>query len=164
MNTQNPIVRRLLPLALACGLLAAVAPAAWAQAADDSKPSGQPGPSAKLKGCGFLHVTISGTKAKVAKVTCEHGFFQKTDPPDGKISTGQPAVVSVFQSAGRGPDCTITVSGDKETAVLSMQQNFCGLAAGEITAKVVSGPARHVRSVRGGFPDTPGTVFFSLNF
>lgn len=164
MNTQNPIVRRLLPLALACGLLAAVAPAAWAQAAADSNPSGQPGPSAALKGCGYLNVTISGTKAKVAKVTCEHGFFYRTVPPSGEISPDQPAVVTVYQSAGRGPECTITLSGDKETAAVSVQQNFCGLAAGEVTAKVVSGNAKHVRTVKGAYRNTPGMVFFALGF
>src|SRR5262249_40905052 len=98
MNTQNPIVRRLLPLALACGLLAAAAPAAGAQAADDSNPSGNPAPSATLKGCGYLNVTFTGTKAKVAKVTCERGSFYRTVPPSGEISPSQPAVVTVYQS------------------------------------------------------------------
>ena len=162
MNTQNPIVRRLLPLALACGLLAAVAPAVQAQ--EDSSPSGQAVPSATLKGCGYLYVTFSGTKAKVAKVTCEHGFFYRTVPPSGEISPDQPAVVTVYQSAGRGPECIITLSGDKETTVVSMQQNYCGLAAGEVTAKVVSGNARHVRTVKGAYRNTPGMVFFALGF
>lgn len=152
MNIQTTIVRRLLPLALACGLFAAPASAQPAE------------PSPQLKGCGYLYVTISGTKAKVAKVTCEHGFFDKTDPANGGISTGQPAVAIVYQSAGRGPECTITVSGEKETAVLAVQQNFCGLAAGEITARVVSGNAKLVRTVRGGFANTPGMAFFSLGF
>jgi hypothetical protein len=162
MNTQNPIVRRLLPLALACGLLAAVAPAVQAQ--EDSSPSGHAAPSATLKGCGYLNVTFTGTKAKVAKVTCEHGFFYRTVPPSGEISPDQPAVVTVYQSGSYGPDCIITLSGDKETAVVSVQQNFCGLAAGEVTAKVVSGNARHVRTVKGAYRNTPGMVFFSLAF
>ena len=55
----------------------------------------------------------------------------------------------MYQSAGRGPECTITLSGDKETAVASVQQNYCGLAAGEVTAKVGSGNAKHVRTVKG---------------
>lgn len=155
MSIQNPIARRLLPLALACGLFAALTPAVQAQGTE---------PSPELKGCGYLYVTISGTKAKVAKVTCEHGFFQKTDPANGGISSGQPAVVFLYQSGSRGPECTITLSGEKETAVLAVQQNYCGLAAGDITAKVVSGNAKLVRTVKGGFASTPGMAVFSLGF
>jgi hypothetical protein len=157
MNTQTPIVRRLLSLTLACGLLAALTPAARAQ-------SGQPEPEPQLKGCGYLQVLVSGTRGKIAKVTCSRGNFDRTVPPSGEITPGQPVVVFLYQTGGFGPECTITVSGQKETAVLATQQNFCGLAAGEITASVVSGNAKHLRSVRGGFPGTPGMAFFALGF
>jgi tetratricopeptide (TPR) repeat protein/TolB-like protein len=90
--------------------------------------------------------------------------FWQTQSIRGAISPDQPAVVTVYQSAGRGPECTITLSGDKETAAVLVQQNYCGLAAGEVTAKVVSGNARHVRTVNGAYRNTPGMVFFALGF
>jgi hypothetical protein len=155
MNAQTS-VRLLLPLALACGLTLAIAPATGAQSG--------PAPSPQLKGCGYLQVIISGTKARATNVTCGSGSFYRYVPPSGELTPDEPVLVSLYQSGARGPECVITVSGDKDTAVLQVQQNFCGLAAGEVTAKVVSGNAKLVRVTKGAYRNTPGTVLFSVGF
>lgn len=156
MNTQTPVLRRLLSVTLACGLLAALPPAARA-ATEQAVPEGE------IKGCARLLVIITGSSAKVDKVTCEHGFFRQLEPASGEIRPGQPVVVSLEQSTVYGPDCTISIGG-KERATVAAQQNFCGLKGGEVTASVVNGNARLTDKIRGGFPSSPGMVFFSLDF
>ena len=134
MNTQTAIVRRLLPLALACGLLAALTPAAQAQAANPND-ANQPDQSEILSnGCGLLLVAISGSSAQVANVTCQRGFNLRNQT---KITREQPGTVVLQQSTAFGPDCTITIRGSNSaTASLSVQQNFCSSAGAEITAKI----------------------------
>jgi hypothetical protein len=147
MNTQTPVVLRLLPLALACGLLALAAPALAAK----------PNPK-EPAGCLILNVFLNGPSVKVGQVTCDKGAYDGDKPtPDG-------VVLTFHQSDARGPKCTITVAGGKGTAVLSVQQNPCILKAGAITASVVSGNARLTRTVRGGFPTIAGEVYFSIGF
>jgi len=161
MNTQIA-VRRLLPLALACGLIAVLALATQAFAANPNGPS-QPGkskPNPKdLTGCGILEVFLSGSSLpNVANVACDKGAYDGTQrTPDG-------VVLTLHQSDARGPQCVITVGGGKDTAVLSVQQNPCLLKAGAIKASVVSGNAKITRTTRGGFPTIPGEVYFLLGF
>jgi hypothetical protein len=157
MRIHTSVVRRFLSVALACGLLAALAPAARAQ-------SGDAEPKPKVQGCGFLNVTISGTKAKVSNVTCDSGSFVRTEPDSGAISDGQPVLVVLSQSGGAGPGCTITLTGQSSTAVVRAEQNLCALKAGQVKAFVISGNAKLVRASRGSFPSQPGTIFFSLGF
>jgi hypothetical protein len=180
MNAQTSIVRRLLPLALACGLFAALAPAAHAQLAAEGRTfvrnDAQLQPSAKDKAAGAtaaasnltctdLFIVINGSSASVAKVTCEHGYHGGTVPESRVIAAGKPAVVVLQQSAAYGPDCTITISGGGNTAVLSAQQNFCALKAGKITASVTSGRATLNGSAEGSYgSNLPGLVWFNLGF
>jgi len=180
MNTQTPIVRRLLPLALACGLLAALTPAAEAQLAAEGRTfvrndeQIQPSAADKAAGataaasaltCTELLVVINGSAGSVAKVTCEHGYHGGTVPESQKIAAGKPAVIVLQQSAVYGPDCAITVSGGGNTAVLSAQQNFCALKAGQIKASVTSGKATLNGTAEGSYGDNlPGLVWFTLGF
>jgi hypothetical protein len=180
MKTQTAIVRRLLPLALACGLLAALTPAAQAQLAAEGRTFTrnevklQPSAQDKAAGataaassltCTELFIVISGSSASVAKVTCEHGYHGGTVPESRVIAAGKPAVVVLQQSAAYGPDCSITVSGGGNTAVLSAQQNFCALKAGQITASVTSGRATLNGTAVGSYGDNlPGLVWFTLGF
>jgi hypothetical protein len=71
MNTQTPVVRRLLPFALACGLLAALTPAAQAQIPHIENSKDKAGsPKALGSSCGVLVVVISGSSAAVTNVSC----------------------------------------------------------------------------------------------
>jgi hypothetical protein len=162
VNPQIPIVRRLLPVALACGLIVVLALAAPALAADPKGPSqpshAEPNPK-ESPGCGILSVFLKGSSLpKVANVACDKGAN------DGSQRTPEGIVLTLHQTSGRGPQCVITVGGGKDTAVLSVQQNLCALKAGAIKAAVVSGNATLTRTVRGGFPSTPGEVYFSIGF
>jgi len=131
MNTQTPVVRRLLSLVLACSLLAVLLPAAQALA------EGPPG-------CGILNVFLKGSSVpKVANVACDKGAN------DGTQRTPEGVVLTLHQTDARGPQCVITVGGGKDTAVLSVQQNLCALKAGAIKASVVSGKATLTSTVRG---------------
>ena len=180
MNTRTSVVRRLLPFALTCALLAAFAPAAQAQLAAEGRTfvrnDEKLQPSAKDKAAGAvaaassltctdLFIVISGTSASVAKVTCEHGYHGGTVPETRVIAAGKPAVVVLQQSAVYGPDCSITVSGGGNTAVLSAQQNFCAAKAGQITASVTSGKATLNGKAEGSYGNNlPGLVWFTLGF
>jgi hypothetical protein len=156
MNTQTPIVRRLLSLTLACGLLAALPPSARAELEE-------PLPESLIQGCGRLLVIISGTSAKVDKVTCQRGYFRQIEPPSGEVSAGRPVVVTLEQSSAYGPECTISIGG-QDRATVALQQNFCFLKGGAITASVVNGNATLTETIRGGFPSIPGMALFSLGF
>jgi hypothetical protein len=180
MNPQTSVVRRLLSLAMACGLLAALTPAAQAQLAAEGRKfvrndeKLKPSAADKVAGaeaaassltCTELFVVINGSSASVAKVTCEHGYHGGTVPESRVIAAGKPAVIVLQQSAAYGPDCSITVSSGGNTAVLSAQQNFCALKAGMITASVTSGKATLNGTVVGSYGDNlPGLVWFTLGF
>ncbi|HEX3529290.1 MAG TPA: hypothetical protein VH988_19710 [Thermoanaerobaculia bacterium] len=163
MIAQPPAVRRLLSLVLACSLLAVLLVAAQALAADPKGPSqpgqAKPNPKEGPPGCGILSVFLKGSSLpKVANVACDKGAN------DGTQRTPEGVVLTLHQTDGRGPQCVITVGGGKDTAVLSVQQNLCALKGGAIKASVVSGNATLTRTVRGGFPSTPGEVYFSIGF
>lgn len=180
MNAPMPVVRRLLSAAIAWGLLATLAPAAHAQLAANGRKFNpppktlQPTPEDKAAGapaltssfdCGGLAVVISGTSALVSKVSCDHGFFEGTVPAGNVVVTGEPAIVFLSQSAVFGPDCTITVTGGGNTAVLSVQQNFCAAQAGQITATVTAGNATMNGTAVGSFANNiPGIVWFTTGF
>jgi hypothetical protein len=180
VQTTTAIVRRLLSLVMACGLLAAIAPAAQAQLAANGRKyvrnNQKLQPTAKDKaagatavaaavGCTDLLVILSGTSASVAKVSCEHGYNGPRVPDSSQITTGKPLVLFLQQSAVYGPDCTITVSGGGNTAVVSVQQNFCAAKAGQITASVTSGSATLNGTAVGSFADNiPGIAWFTIGF
>lgn len=162
MNTQNPIVRRLLPLALACGLLAVLTPAAQAQGGIKNR---RDIISAGRPGCGDLLVVITGTSASQVTVNCRHAYSTKYLPATKAIDAGKPAIITLEQSLPYGPDCTLSVTGGGDSAVLTVQQNFCTLEAGTITASVTSGNATRTGSVEGSYADSiPGIVWFKLGF
>lgn len=180
MNAQTSVVRRLLPLALACGLLAGIAPAAQAQVATEGrkfvrndvkiepsaadKAAGAEAASSALS-CTELLVVINGTSASVARVMCERGYHGGTVPGTSVIAAGKPAVI-VLQQSAYGPDCQISVrGGGGDTAVLAAQQNFCGLQAGDIRASVVSGRATFNGKAEGSWSgNLPGIAWFTLGF
>ncbi len=163
MNTQTPVVRRLLSLVLACSLLIVLLLAAQALAADPKGPSqpsqAKPDPKVEGPGCGILRVFLKGSSLpKVANVVCDKGAN------DGTQRTPEGVVLTLHQTDARGPQCVITVGEGKDTAVLSVQQNPCILKGGALKASVVSGNATLTRTVRGSFPSTPGEAYFSIGF
>jgi hypothetical protein len=86
-------------------------------------------------------------------VACEHGYLQNIYPPTGNV-----LAVTLTQSAVYGPDCNVTFNVNSNIYVIRAQQNFCALAAGNVTASVVSGNAQILNITRGGFPNNPGEV------
>lgn len=118
-------------------------------------------------GCSLLYVAVQNSgspAATIQNVTCNHGFFLGTVPSSNATSQSQPAVLSFMQSAGWGPDCTITVSKGSSTAVLAVQQNYCALKSGSVTASVVSGSATMNGTSQGSFGSgLPGLVWFTVN-
>jgi hypothetical protein len=153
MNTQNPIVRRLLPLALACGLLAvAVTPAVQAQSLRDYS-------------CGDLLVVISGSASSDVQVNCNSVYTTKYRPSTKSLSVKQSAVIILEQVFPSGVDCTISVTGGGNTAGLKVKQNYCVLEAGTITASVPYGNATLAGSAEGSYINKiPGIVWFNLGF
>jgi hypothetical protein len=178
-NTFNISQRlgRTLAFALCAGLLLAAAGGAQqsAKAPANAKPpkrvkvqpgtldKGAPAIDSPLT-CGNLLVVVqdaSSPQATISKVSCDHGYFVYAVP--GASNPSEPSVL-LFQQSGFGPDCTITVSKGSATAVLSVQQNFCGLAAGNITATVTSGSATMNGTSTGSFAASlPGLVWFTVN-
>jgi hypothetical protein len=115
--------------------------------------------------CSDLLVVITDASAPSisvgANVVCNHGYYVTTVPIR---SSSLPIVVLLEQSAVYGPDCTITVSKGGSTAVLAVQQNYCALEAGTITATVQSGNATATGSAGGSYADSyPGIAWFTMN-
>lgn len=132
-----------------------------------SKDKGEPAIDSPI-GCSLLYVVVqnnsSDPAALVKSVTCNHGYFLGTVPSSNETTAGEPAVLSFFQSAGWGPDCTITLSGLSSTWVLAVQQNYCAFKSGSVTASVVSGSATMNGTSQGSFSGgLPGVVWFTLN-
>ncbi len=116
-------------------------------------------------GCNQAYVVIqSASNASITQVSCTHGNANVV-PSSSSIGPNQPGLVALNQSVGFGPDCTITVQGSSSNvATLSIQQNFCGLKAGQITASVVSGSAALIGTASGSYSsDLPGTIWFTVN-
>lgn len=113
-------------------------------------------------GCSNLVVFVlssSSQPSSIQGVSCSSGSVFSSNTQS--FSSTLPAVLQLGQSAAWGPDCTVTVSQGSQTAILQVQQNYCALGAGQITASVTSGPATLQGSVIGSYPlGLPGTVFF----
>jgi hypothetical protein len=155
MRFKNTLVRALLLIAF-CGRLAG-SPALQAQ--------DKVGKAFSDFSCRDLMVVIAGSSGAVTNVNCRHGYYLNTLPDGGRIAPGKPAVLLFVQSEVYGPDCTIQVTQGNRTAVLSVQQNFCSLEAGSITASVKSGPATFNTQAEGAYSgNLPGTVWFNVNF
>lgn len=155
------MVRSLLLVAL-CNLLASSLAAQTAgvpQAKNDN-------PAFSDFNCNEFVVVVSGSAGRVADVSCSHGDQLFLLPASGNIAPGKPAVLFFKQSAIHGPDCTIRLKrGKSKTAVLSVQQNFCGLEAGTVTASVTSGQATFNAKAEGSYNDNlPGAAWFTVNF
>ncbi len=115
--------------------------------------------------CGQVMVMIqSAANAKVTGVSCNHGSAPIPVASLPPIGPNEPAVVPLVQSS-YGPDCTITVQGSgTNVATLQVQQNFCSLKAGQVTASVTSGSAALIGTASGSYSgNVPGVVWFTVN-
>lgn len=119
-------------------------------------------PAVAGTGCQLLNVYVTnaqGTNVSVPNngVACEHGYYVRSTPSQDSVQ-----YVTNEQSTVYGPDCNITFNANNQVYVVRAQQNYCYLAAGNITASVVSGNAVITSTQRGGYPSTPGTVNVTL--
>lgn len=107
-------------------------------------------------GCAYvlIYTTTSSNPIHVMKTLCDHGTNEGTSPDEGTALT-----TKLKQSATYGPDCTITFSTG---AAIRVQQNYCGLAAGKVTAKVVTGDVKITKTQNGSYNDRPGQVWVSI--
>jgi hypothetical protein len=115
-----------------------------------------------LNQCTYLKIHLEGRRPAAVTssgIGCDRGYLTSILP-----SQTDTTEVTLQQSPAYGPDCLITITaGGGGTYVIRTQQNYCGLAAGRITAVVVGGAAR-IRAQEGSFiRSRPGQVWVTLN-
>ncbi len=74
---------------------------------------------------------------------CHHGHIQNISPD------GSTALLS--NTGYYGPDCRLQMSSATGTSLVEFQQNFCGLAAGNITVTPISGARPDYTKTKGSF-------------
>ena len=74
---------------------------------------------------------------------CHHGHIQNISPD------GSTALLS--NTGYYGPDCRLQMSSATGTSLVEFQQNFCGLAAGNITVTPISGARPRLHQNQGVF-------------
>lgn len=108
--------------------------------------------------CTLVNVDITSPDGPVTvnnnNVTCKHGYLQSITPSNSNAST-----IVLTQSLSYGPDCTITFTVGSCTAQIQVQQNYCALEAGSLTASVISGTASITSTQPGSYEgNEPGVV------
>lgn len=92
-------------------------------------------------------------------VACAHGYGGSASPSMSNVK-----YVNVRQSNSYGPDCNITFNANNQIYVVRVQQNYCSLKAGSITASVVSGNATITKKQTGSqWHGRPGKLYVKLN-
>ena len=113
--------------------------------------------------CQFLNVVATSSAIATVPmpngVTCNHGYFISSTPAVGTTLTTQ-----VQQSSVEGPDCNIVYTSAGQTFEIHVQQNYCSLEAGNITAQVVTGSVTIGTITQGSWGgNESGTINVTLN-
>jgi hypothetical protein len=100
-------------------------------------------------------------------INCSHGYnTRNADISSTAITRNQPGLYFVYQSAARGPECTISFKSNNKKVVIYYQQNFGSTKSGKITLKVLEGGkyVPYKKSFRGKYrDDVPGVGSFCLD-
>ena len=100
-------------------------------------------------------------------IDCPHGYFTRSAKVSSKnVTPSEPGLYFVYQSAARGPECTIPFTSGTKKVVIYFQQNFGSTKAGAITLDVKEGNkyVTHKKAYRGTYrDDIPGVGFFCLD-
>ena len=104
----------------------------------------------------LVSVSIGSQSITITNVACDHGYDHGTLPsPPGSTAR------LLQQSPSFGPNCTLTLSNG---GVFWVQQNYCYLEAGTVSAGVIQGNVSITRKVQGSYGQSqPGIVYASAN-
>ena len=105
--------------------------------------------SAYAEGCNDLTIEVYSNEWNViGDLRCHHG----------KIARSATREVTVTAIGLYGPDCRIGFENvnTKVQALVNFQQNYCGMAAGDITVEQISGPQPIYTKETGSFASERG--------
>lgn len=128
-----------------------------------------PGPDPGGPTCNTLNIEVqnnTGFTCTLKEITINEG--QTNGLSNGQtFDSGSSLVGSadMIPDGTYGPDITLHISCGKGSAVIHMQQDFCFLEAGDITANTISNQdlAVDVSSKSGSYEQTPGSVTWKLS-
>lgn len=75
----------------------------------------------------------------------------------GHVESATPSTIVYGNTGSYGPDARVSIyQGSERVSLIEVQQNFCFLEAGNVTAKTLSGKAARMKTVEGSYAEGRG--------